>query len=74
MKSMPSTLGKEHSPQGTQIHTTLLDLLDAVNRATRDSDLAVATVVHLINSRNARLTGSSREKRLIIRYAGSHPR
>ena len=40
----------------TVIHTTLLELVQAINSLTDDDTQVVATVVHLINSGRARLT------------------
>lgn len=69
-RRMRGTLSQERTPR---IHTTLLDLLQALNAVTREPHLVVATAVHLLNSRNARLAGSAGDKRLIIGRAGPLP-
>jgi hypothetical protein len=50
----------------TVIHTTLLELVQAINSMTDDDTQVVATVVYLINSGRARLTGTFQNVRLII--------
>jgi len=50
----------------SRIHTTLLDLVYAVNQATDDDRQVTAVVTHLINSGQARLTGTFKGRRVII--------
>ena len=52
-----------------QIHTTLLDLVQAVNQVTADEDdrLVAATVAHMVNSGQVQLTGAFKGKRVVIR-------
>ena len=47
-------------------HTTLLDLVQAVNRVTEDDRLVAATVAHLVNSGQARLTGTFKDRKVVI--------
>ena len=50
----------------TRIQTTLLDLVWAVSEVTPDDRLVVAAVAHLINTGQARLTGTFKNTRLIV--------
>ena len=50
----------------TRIQTTLLDLVQAVNQLTDDDQVVVATIAHLVNSGQARLTGTFKNARVII--------
>ena len=50
----------------TQINTTLLDLVWAVNQVTDDDQLVAATVAHMVNNGQARLTGTFKNARLIV--------
>lgn len=59
-KKQPTTRSRK------RIHTTLLDLVWAVNQVTEDDEVVVATVAHLINTGQARLTGTFKNTRLIV--------
>jgi hypothetical protein len=48
------------------IHTTLLDLVWAVNEVTDDEQLAVATIAHLVNTHQVRLTGTFKNATLVV--------
>jgi hypothetical protein len=48
------------------LHTTLLDLVWTINQVTDDDRQVVATVAHLINSGQVRLTGTFKHTRQII--------
>jgi hypothetical protein len=52
----PETLPKEADP----VDTTLLDLVQAVSQETEDEREIVATVLHLLRTGRARLTGNFR--------------
>ena len=58
---------KALSQKRVRIHTTLLDLVQAVNRVTEDDRLVVAAVAHLVNSGQARLTGTFKGRKVVIR-------
>ena len=49
-----------------RIHTTLLDLVHAINQVTDDDRQVTAVVTHLINSGQARLTGTFKGRRVIV--------
>jgi len=53
---------QQHSP----IRTTLLDLVWTVSQITDDERLVVATVAHMVNSRQARLIGTFKGARMIV--------
>jgi hypothetical protein len=48
------------------LHTTLLDLVHAVNEVIDDEQLIVATVAHLVNTHRVRLTGTFKNTTLVI--------
>lgn len=64
-----SPLNLDHTPHvgypPPPIHTTLLDLVRAVNEVTDDEQLVIATVVQLVNSGQARLIGTFKNARMI---------
>ena len=67
MTGVPHTADRTGSWQETTvIHTTLLELIQAINSLTDDDTHVVATVVHLINSGRVRLTGTFKNARLIV--------
>jgi hypothetical protein len=52
--------------QPSRLDTTLLDLVWAVNQVTEDEQLVVATVMHLVNSGQARLIGTFKGTQVIV--------
>ncbi len=67
MTGIPHTADPTGSWQETTvIHTTLLELVQAINSMTDDDNQVVATIVHLINSGRVRLTGTFKNARLIV--------
>ena len=59
-------LGKLSPRKRSQIHTTLLDLVQAVNRVTEDDRLVVTTIAHLVNSGQVQFTGTFKGRKVII--------
>ncbi len=59
-------LGKLSPRKRAQIHTTLLDLVQAVNRVTEDDRLVVTTIAHLVNSGQVQFTGTFKGRKVII--------
>ena len=66
MTTTHTTLQQNATPSRTRIQTTLLDLVWAVSDVTQDDREVVATVAHLINTGQARLTGTFKNTRLIV--------
>ena len=60
-------IDKAPSQKRVRIHTTLLELVQAVNRVTEDDRLVAATVAHLVNSGQARLMGTFKDRKVVIR-------
>jgi hypothetical protein len=52
-------------PPSPPLHTTLLDLVRAVNEMTDDEQVVIATVAQLVNSGQARLIGTFKNARMI---------
>jgi hypothetical protein len=50
-------------PLSPPLHTTLLDLVWAVNKVTDDEQMVIATVAQLVNSGQARLIGTFKHTR-----------
>jgi hypothetical protein len=55
----------ESSPQPSPVPTTLLNLVWAVSQVTDDERVVVVTVAHLVNSGQARLTGTFKSAKAI---------
>ncbi len=66
MASKLNATSKATTRQRPRIHTTLLDLVRALNGVTDNDRLVVATATHLVNSGRTRLSGSFRDKTLVI--------
>ncbi len=60
------TINKVTTGQRPRIHTTLLDVVRAINGVTDNDRLVVATATHLVNFGNTRLTGSFKNGRVVI--------
>ncbi len=71
MASKYNTSSKVNTPKRPRIHTTLLDLLGAVNGLTDSDNLVVAAATHLVNDGHTRLTGSVKNGRVVIECSGS---
>ncbi len=69
MGSTADIFGTAFPQKHSQIHTTLLDLVQVVNQVTADEDdrLVAATVAHMVNSGQVQLTGTFKGKRVVIR-------
>ncbi len=52
--------------QRPRIHTTLLDLVRALNGETDNDRVVVATATHLVNFGHTRFTGSFKNGRVVI--------
>ena len=66
MTGVPRAAPPGSRQQTTVIHTTLLELVQAINSMIDDDTQVVATIVHLINSGRVQLTGTFKNTRLII--------
>ena len=66
MTNTLNTLSKVATQQRPRTHTSLLDLIKAINQVTDSDMLVVATARHLVNFNDTRLTGSFRNKRMVI--------
>ena len=66
MNTITHTTVKPMLQKRSRIHTTLLDLVQAVNQYTTDDQLVAATVAHLVNSGRAQLTGTFKGRRIMI--------
>ena len=66
MASKYNTTSKVTTQQSPRIHTTLLDLVRALNGVTDNDRLVVATATHLVNFGHTRLTGSFKNGRVVI--------
>lgn len=66
MNTTTQTIVKPMFQKRSRIHTTLLDLVQAVNQYTTDDHLVAATVAHLVNSGRAQLTGNFKGRRIMI--------
>ncbi len=71
MASKYNTSSKVNTPKRPRIHTTLLDLLGALNGLTDSDNLVVAAATHLVNDGHTRLTGSVKNGRVVIECSGS---
>jgi len=63
---VPAKVQTKVSPLSRPIHTTLLDLVRAVNDVIDDEQVVVATVAHLVNTHRVRLTGTFKNTTLVI--------
>ena len=66
MASKLNTIRKVIPRQRPRIHTTLLDLIEAVNGVTDNDRLVVATATHLVNFGHTRRTGSVKNGKVVI--------
>ena len=66
MNSITDTIAKPTFQKRSRIHTTLLDLVQAVNQYTTDDRLVAATVAYLVNNGRTQLTGNLKGRRLMI--------
>lgn len=63
---MTDTVVKPTLQKRSRIHTTLFDLVQAVNQYTTDDRLVAATVAHLVNTGRTQLTGNLKGRRIMI--------
>ncbi len=66
MASKYNNISKVNIRQRPRIHTTLLDLVKALNGLTDNNRLVVATATHLVNIGHMRRTGSFKYGRVVI--------
>ncbi len=66
MASKLNTTNKISARTRPRIHTTLLDLIRALNGVTNNDRLVVATATHLVNFGHTRRTGSLKNGRVVI--------
>ncbi len=66
MESKYNTTSKVTTRQRPRFHTTLQDLVRALNRLTDNERLVVPKATHLVNFGHTRLTGSFKNGRVVI--------
>lgn len=66
MNTITHTMMKPMLQKRSRIHTTLLDLVQAVNQYTTDDQLVAATVAYMVNSGRTQLTGNMKGRRILI--------
>jgi len=64
--SLPVKVRSKLSSLSYPLHTTLLDLICAVNEVIDDEQLVVATIAHLVNTHRVRLTGTFKNTTIVI--------
>lgn len=64
--SVPVKVRAKFSVLSRPLHTTLLDLVRAVNEVTDDEQLVVAAIAHLMNTHRVRLTGTFKNTAIVI--------